>query len=166
MAGEPGRAADRPVRLVPLPAQLADAAVAGDLGALSPAGPDSLHCGRGWPHEDTAHALAFTGVGGQTYLVVDETGAVVGEAGTKGPPAADGHVEIGYGLAAPSRGRGIGTVAVRALVGRLRQQPGISEVEANVALDNLASQRLLERLGFACVGSGHSELRYSLVLTP
>src|SRR5207253_8506258 len=97
MAAEPGATADHRVRLLAVPAHLADAALAGDLDALTPDQPGSLHRGQGWPHDDSGHALAFTRVGGQTYLVVDESGAVVGEAGTKGAAAPDGHVEIGYG---------------------------------------------------------------------
>src|SRR4051794_17193259 len=131
MAAEPGATADHRVTLLAVPAHLSEAALAGDLDVLTPDQPGSLHRGRGWPHDDSAHALAFTGVGGQTYLVVDETGAVVGEVGTKGPAAADGHVEIGYGLAAASRGQGVGTVAVRVLVDLLRDQPGVLSVEAN-----------------------------------
>jgi len=144
------------VTLVAVDADRTRDALAGDLGGW--------RAGRGWPHDDTVHAFAFTEIGGRTWLVVDDSGVVVGEAGTKGPPSSRGAVEIGYGLAAPSRGRGIGTAAVRALVELLRRDPAIAVVEADVALDNLASQRLLERVGFSCVGSDDRELHYALEL--
>jgi GNAT superfamily N-acetyltransferase len=150
------------VTLVPVTADRAGAALAGKLSGFPPGEAGALRAGRGWPHDDTPHALAFTEVGGLTWLIVDATGAVVGELGTKGPPSAQGHVEIGYGLAAPSRSRGLGTAAVRDLVAVLGSHPDISILEAHVALDNLPSQRLLERLGFTCVGSDHSELHYRL----
>src|SRR4051794_11593299 len=67
--------------------------------------------GRGWPHADTGAGLAFTTTGGWTWLIIDGNGCVVGECGTKAAPR-DGVVEIGYGLAAPSRGAGVGTRAV------------------------------------------------------
>ena len=151
------------VRLVPIAAAQIGPVLAGDLAGLprSPTG-EMLRAGRGWPHDDTPHALAFTEVGGLTWLVVDETGAIIGELGTKGPATAAGVVEIGYGLAAPSRGQGLGSAAVRALVALLEGRPEITTLAADVALDNLASQRLLERLGFACVGSDERELHYEL----
>lgn len=104
-------------------------------------------CGRGWPHPDTGAGLAFIASGGWTWLIVDGDGAIVGECGTKTPPWA-GSVEIGYGLAGPSRGQGLGTRAVRALVGWLANRPDVHQVIAYVDQDNLASRRLLERLGF------------------
>jgi GNAT superfamily N-acetyltransferase len=165
MAAEGRPAPQEGVRLVPVPRDQIEPALTGDLSGLLPgSGSNALHLGRGWPHDDTAHALAFTEVGGLTWLVVDPSGAVVGELGTKGPPSADGRVEIGYGLAAPSRGQGLGTTAVRGLVDALAARPDVTTLEADVALDNLASQRLLERLGFSCVGSDARELHYCLEL--
>ena len=152
---------DRLVTLVALPPDRVDPVLTGDFAGLAV---DGLRAGRGWPHDDTPHALAFTHTGGQTWLVVDNGGAVIGELGTKAPPTSDGRVEIGYGLAAPSRGRGLGTAAVRLLVDALRRQPQIAVLEADVVYDNLASQRLLERLGFEYVSRDHGELRYRLDL--
>jgi GNAT superfamily N-acetyltransferase len=103
--------------------------------------------GRGWPHADTAAGLSFLGSGGWTWLIVDADAQVVGECGTKTPPWA-GTVEIGYGLAAPSRGRGLGGRAVQALTRWLGARPDVERVIAHVAEDNVASRRLLERLDF------------------
>jgi [ribosomal protein S5]-alanine N-acetyltransferase len=118
--------------------------------------------GRGWPHDDTAAALSFAATGGWTWLVVDEAGAVVGECGTKSQPSPDGVVEIGYGLAAPSRGRGLGTRAVATLLRWLAARPEVRVVEAHVAPDNVPSRRLLEAHGFAVAGAGDDELVYRL----
>jgi RimJ/RimL family protein N-acetyltransferase len=112
---------------------------------------DGLHGhrpGRGWPHADTGPALAFTATGGLTWLVVDAAGAVVGEVGTKAPPDGTGTVEIGYGLAGPSRGQGLGSRAVATLLRWLDDQPDIHRVVAHVDPGNEPSCRLLERLGF------------------
>ena len=103
--------------------------------------------GRGWPHEDTAAGLAFVAAGGWTWLIADGDGLIVGECGTKTPPEG-GAVEIGYGLAAPSRGRGLGTRAVRALTEWLLARPEVVRVVAHVDRDNVASRRLVEGLGF------------------
>jgi GNAT superfamily N-acetyltransferase len=128
------------VTLVPVPA----GASLDALEALTGGRPS----GRGWPHADTGAGLAFASSGGWTWLIVDSGGAVVGECGTKTPPWA-GSVEIGYGLAAPSRGQGLGTRAVRALTRWLAARPDVQRVVAYVVQDNLPSRRLLERLGFA-----------------
>ena len=58
-----------------------------------------------------------------------------------------GAVEVGYGLAESARGRGLATEALRAMVGRASAL-GVATVVAMTAVDNLASQRVLERLGF------------------
>jgi len=141
------------VTLLPVTGDGLDHVLAHDLRG-HPAGP-------GWPSAETTFALGFVLVGGLTWLVVDEAGHVVGELGTKAPPDADGSVEIGYGLTGASRGRGLGTRAVAALVDWLLAQPEVRTLVAHVAADNLPSRRLLERLGFSLDGwSGHGEHRY------
>ena len=115
----------------------------------------------GWPHADTADALAFAGPGSVTWLVLDAGGAIVGEAGTKAGPDAGGAVEIGYGLAGPTRGRGLGTQAVSALIDWLGTEPDVQRIVAHVEPTNVASRRLLERLGFTVVAVvDDDELRY------
>lgn len=116
--------------------------------------------GPGWPHADTAMALTFAAAGGTTWLIVGPDGTVIGECGTKAPPDPDGVVEIGYGLAGPSRGRGLGTQAVAALLGLLGADGRVRVVRALVQPTNLASRRLLERLGFTEVDAGHDEIVY------
>ena len=144
------------VSLVPVPP-------GGSLDDL-PALIGGLTAGRGWPHAGTAPALAFAAAGGWTWLIVDESGAVVGDCGTKDPPV-DGRVEIGYGLAGPSRGRGLGGRAIDALVGWLSALPEVKVVTAHAAVDNQPSRRLLERLGFRLSGAGDGEeVEYSLDL--
>jgi RimJ/RimL family protein N-acetyltransferase len=72
-------------------------------------------------------------------------------------------VEIGYGLAASSRGRGLGGRAVAELVAWLNEQDDVRLIEAEVHVGNEASWRLLERLGFRASGTvvnGHT--RYAL----
>jgi RimJ/RimL family protein N-acetyltransferase len=108
--------------------------------------------GPGWPHDDTVHALEFADAGGWTWLIVDPADRVVGELGTKAPPDHDGVVEIGYGLAAASRGRGLGTRAVATQLGWLDTRPDVRTVIAHVDPANTPSIRLLEQLGFTSTG--------------
>ena len=60
---------------------------------------------------------------------------------------ASGNVELGYWIARAHWGRGFATEAGRALVGIARAL-GISRLEASHFLDNPASGRVLEKLGF------------------
>jgi RimJ/RimL family protein N-acetyltransferase len=117
----------------------------GDLGRRSAA--------PGWPHEDSAPGMSFLDSGGLVFLVIDDDGRIAGECGTKTPPGPDGVVEIGYGLAPSSRGRGLGGAAVSALVARLTEQPDVHIVTAEVHIGNEPSWRLLERLGFRATGA-------------
>jgi RimJ/RimL family protein N-acetyltransferase len=147
------------VRLVPCPVDLARAVVAGDLSGVV--------AGRGWPHADTLDALrpyAEHGAGDGPFLVVLDSGEVVGDCGWYAPPGADGEVEIGYGLAAPYRGQGIGTDAVRALVAWVSEQPGVRRIVAETDATNTASRRLLERLGFTLAETGETTVRYAVAV--
>jgi RimJ/RimL family protein N-acetyltransferase len=113
----------------------------------------------GWPHDNTLIGLSFAGRGGAAFLIVDDDDRIAGECGTKSPPRADGGVEIGYGLAAPSRGQGLGTQAVGELLDWLEARPDIRYVEAEIHETNLPSTRLAVRLGFV-VHSGPEDGYY------
>jgi len=87
---------------------------------------------------------------GVYQVLLRETVEVVGGIGFIHPPEA-GAVEVGYGLAESVRGRGLATEALRAVVSRATTL-GVTTVVAMTALDNLPSQRVLERSGFLRVG--------------
>ena len=123
-----------------------------------------LPLAEGYPHADTFDALRmFVEHGGPDdggwFVVLSDDGGdrVVGDLGTFGPPDDDGLVEIGYGLAAPYRGRGLGTEAVGTFVDWLVTAPGVRVVVARVEVGNEASRRLLARIGFDLTGEagGH-----------
>ena len=127
--------------LRPLGRGPAGAIAAGDYSGFSP--------GPGWPTEATAIVAlrAAADPGALTWLIVRD-GLVIGECGLKHAPAPDGSVEIEYGVGAAWRGKGLGAEAVRGLVGWLGGVPGCRRLTAEVHEANLASRRLLERLGF------------------
>ncbi len=137
-----------------------------DAGRALLAGEDpGFALAEGYPHADTFDALRmFVEHGGPDdggWFVVrgDDPagGRVIGDLGTFGPPDDQGRVEIGYGLAAPSRGRGYGTEAVGTFVDWLVTLPGVRVVVARVEVGNEASRRLLARIGFTLTGEaeGH-----------
>jgi RimJ/RimL family protein N-acetyltransferase len=109
--------------------------------------PTGLTHGPGWPHADTLDGLGMVEHGSEVWLVVED-GVVVGDIGTHGPPDDAGDVEIGYGLAEPSRGRRLASEFVPALTEHLLGRPGVRRVVAREVLaDNVPSRRTLERAG-------------------
>jgi RimJ/RimL family protein N-acetyltransferase len=145
------------VRLEPIDTVTVRSLLAGDLGGRETA--------PGWPHENTGAGLSFINHGGEALLVIDDDGRIAGECGTKAPPDADGMVEIGYGLGAGSRGKGLGTAAVAALVERLSAELGVRRIEAEVHAHNIASQRVIERAGLVRLDTPSAGyLRYRLDL--
>jgi RimJ/RimL family protein N-acetyltransferase len=60
---------------------------------------------------------------------------------------------VGYWLAPWGRGRGVMTAAVRAVVAWARETHGVSRLLLTTHPENLASQRVAERAGFARIGT-------------
>jgi ribosomal-protein-alanine N-acetyltransferase len=146
------------MRLVPVTDQARRAELLG--GELA-----GLDAAPGWPHEDTEPGMSFLDSGGTVFLILDDDDRIAGECGTKSAPDPNGGVEIGYGLAPGSRGRGLGGRAVTALVDRLAAQPEVAVIEAEVHVGNEPSWRILERIGFATNAvAAHGYRRYVLVL--
>jgi RimJ/RimL family protein N-acetyltransferase len=80
------------------------------------------------------------------------TGATAGGCAFKGPPDADGVVEIGYGIDPPFQGRGFATEAAEALTAFAFSSGRVRTVRAHTKSDNPASERVLTKCGFARVG--------------
>jgi RimJ/RimL family protein N-acetyltransferase len=125
------------VVLQPVTPELVRAVLDGDL--------TDVPAGEGWPNEDTADGMRIGGTNGWV-VVVD--GLIVGGCGTHGDIAEDGSVEVGYGLAAPSRGQGIGTEVVALMSDWFLGAGGARTLVADVDPDNRPSWRALERAGF------------------
>lgn len=77
---------------------------------------------------------------------------LVGVGGFKGPPVA-GRVEIGYGVAASRRRRGLATEAVIGLLDHAAEDPRVERVEAETDIDDEASGGVLKKAGFRVEGS-------------
>jgi ribosomal-protein-alanine N-acetyltransferase len=96
------------------------------------------------------------------WLMIHRTESVViGDLGFKGKPDHEGTVEIGYSVVPAYRRRGYASEATRALVGWALARPGVRRVVAECAPDNLASIRVLEKLGMQRLGTVGSLLRWS-----
>ena len=73
----------------------------------------------------------------------------VGLLGSKGSVSVGGELEIGYGFIPGVWGQGYATEAVHALTVHLLTQPRVRTVTAQTVLGNRASERVLEKVGFA-----------------
>jgi len=89
-------------------------------------------------------------------------GQVIGDVGFMGPPDATGAVNVGCAITADARRQGYATEALAALLGWAREQPGLTCVLADTSRSNVASQRLLERVGMRRVGEDGELLYYML----
>jgi len=77
---------------------------------------------------------------------------VVGKAGFKGPPTADGIVEIAYGVERDHQGRGYATEAAEALVTYAFGSGRVRVVRAHTLPEENASTRVLTKCGFRRLG--------------
>jgi RimJ/RimL family protein N-acetyltransferase len=87
------------------------------------------------------------------FVVHRETGTVIGSAGFKGPPDADGSVEIAYGIVPGFEGKGYATEAAAALVAFAFASEQVQVVRARTSPTANASTRVLTKCGFRCTGT-------------
>ena len=123
-----------------------------------------IRVGPGWPHADTADAMAMAlraNAGPSWVITLD--GVVIGDCGEVSWPDEDGVVEIGYGLAQPFRGNGYATEAAEGMCRWLFSEARATAVSATgVDRDNVASRRVLEKLGFAQLDENDRHISYRL----
>lgn len=81
----------------------------------------------------------------QILLVDDEV--VIGGIGFFGPPDETGTVGLGHGVAPEAEGHGYATEALRALLHHGFADARVRRVLADTAHDDVASQRVLEKVG-------------------
>jgi ribosomal-protein-alanine N-acetyltransferase len=79
---------------------------------------------------------------------------VVGAGGFKGPPDAEGVVELGYSIVTERRRRGYATEAVRGMLTFAFSSPRVTTVVGQTLTSLPASIGVLEKAGFAFVGAG------------
>jgi [ribosomal protein S5]-alanine N-acetyltransferase len=134
---------------------------------------DNDRTGRTW-HEQFPREDDCDGVGGWlrqgdpvfgNFVIVEQaSGQAVGTIGFFGPPDETGTVIVGYGLVLPARGHGYATEALRALVSYAARQPAAKRVVADTAKDNVPSQRVLDKAGFAKTHETDDAFWYALDL--
>jgi len=120
-----------------------------EVEAMSPA--DRAHVSADW----LARLGALTSPDPWTLgfsLVHRDSETVVGSAGFKGPPTADGVVEIAYGINPDHQGRGYATEAAQALTTYAFSSGKVRLVRAHTRPEPNASTRVLAKCGFRRVG--------------
>lgn len=137
-------------------------------------GPEALAAALGaivpptWPPQFVdAPALHFTlarlgagleQAGWWLYFVLlpgGDTGpTLIGTAGYKGPPSADGTVEVGYGIVSDHQRRGYASEATRGLVARAFALPAVRRVIAETLPELTPSIGVLRKCGFRSIGEG------------
>src|SRR5262245_48549300 len=113
--------------------------------AMNPA--DRAHVSADW----LARLHALTSADPWTLgfsLVHRDNGTVVGSAGFKGPPDADGMVEIAYGIHPDQQGKGYATEAAQALTAYALGSGQVRVVRAHTLPEPNASTRVLTKCGF------------------
>jgi ribosomal-protein-alanine N-acetyltransferase len=158
------------VSLVRADLHLMDAALAGDDTLAGSLGHAVVP---GWvtftealgPIRDAVSADPGRVAWGTRFFVAGEPPELVGWGGFKGPPR-DGVVELGYEIAESRRDRGLATAATRAMVAEAFAEPRVQVVIAHTLPERNASNRVLEKSGFAYDGEaregGEVVWRYSL----
>lgn len=86
------------------------------------------------------------------FLIVSTSrSTVLGACGFKTAPV-NGSVEISYGIAPEERGRGTATLAIGQLIQLAASSGSVQEVVAHILPRNVASSRVVTRLGFLAEG--------------
>ena len=85
-----------------------------------------------------------------SWLIVEE-GVLVGLCCVTRPPVA-GVIDIGYGIAKDRHGCGFASRAIEDVVEWACAHPAVVGISAETGVNNIASQRVLERAGFLRTG--------------
>lgn len=144
------------IRLVRPDLSVMDAAVVGDdalasvLGHAVAPGWATFRDALVWTR-DAMSAAGTTSPWGTRFFVTDDPVELVGWGGFKGAPV-DGVVELGYEIAEGRRERGLATAATRTMLAEAFADPAVSAVIAHTLAEQNASNRVLEKAGFAFDG--------------
>ena len=86
------------------------------------------------------------------FIIEKASGEIVGGAGFKGAPDAEGMVEIAYGVVPSREGRGYATEAARALIHFAAADGRVRTIRAHTRPETNASTRVLAKCGFVHIG--------------
>ena len=102
------------------------------------------------------------------YIILNENeergSTLIAAGGFYGPPNDKGEVEIGYSVVTAYQGKGFGTELADGLIKYAFNDGRVNKVVAHTSMSNVASCKVLEKLGFTYVGEGKEEgsIRFEL----
>ena len=93
-------------------------------------------------------------IGFTSWIFIEKsTKQVIGDGGYKGNPNSYGEIEIGYEIIESKRKKGYATEVCKALLSYGKQHLGFEKAGAFTVSENVASVRLLTKLGFLYQGN-------------
>ncbi len=124
-----------------------------------------------WPNDDVLSMLSQDAVlleaephrSEWSYLAI-HTGerVLIGDIGFHAPPDVNGSIEIGYDILAAYRRQGYAVEATTALLNWAFHQPEVRYVVAECLMGNIASIRVLEKLGLHRVSTTYESIWWRL----
>jgi RimJ/RimL family protein N-acetyltransferase len=140
--------------LIPFTHALTTSILEGNLEVLRELG---INIKASWPDNETIETLprilrnlewVEEPSGFESWLIVKQDEMVViGDAGFKGRPNANGVVDIGYAIIEEERRKGYGFEVAKRLTDWAFDQPGVKYMTGKCLIENVASARILEKLG-------------------
>jgi len=91
-------------------------------------------------------------------MVLRSTGVVIGSTSFHGPPDQRGMLEIGIGVEKIFQRQGFATQALLGMWTWATAEPGVKVFRYQVGVNNIGSQQLIRKMGFACVGQDVDEI--------
>ena len=102
------------------------------------------------------------------YVILRETRTLIGVVGYKGPPDAEGVVEVGYGILPAYQRNGFASEATNGLIARAFERPAVTAVAAETYPHLTPSLGVMRKNGMQYVGPGSEDgvIRYEVRRTP
>lgn len=91
------------------------------------------------------------------YIILNQSGIhrqLIGQAGFKGEPTAEGRMEIDYSILEHYQHHGYAMEAVHSLIGWILGDQSVREIIAQTYPESIAAQKLLVKIGFRASGKG------------
>ncbi|WP_040950619.1 GNAT family N-acetyltransferase [Gorillibacterium massiliense] len=156
--------------LVPFTFEIATSVLENNYNELTDKG---FNLASGWPDDDAIETLPkiiknleLVGrqpSGFESWLIIrKDRMMIIGDAGFKGRPNAEGKVDLGYAIIEGEREKGYGTEAAKALADWACSQPEVKSITAKCLVTNSGSAKVLRKIGFAEVSRDEEMISWSL----
>ena len=100
---------------------------------------------------------------GPWFVMLKESGHIIGDIGFKGRPDEERMAEIGYGFLEEYQNQGYATESVRALIDWAFETDEADILVAETAKDNIASIKVLEKLGMQRIHEDNGMIYWQLL---